>query len=219
GQIGRWSKVIEAETRIAEIADGTPAAREALRRIAAVYERDLELPERALEVLHALVGQWPDDADAFAALDRLGESHGRWAELADVLARRAALATAADERAELLARRAAVLLDRLGQPAEAAPALRPAPSPRPPAGAPRAGRARSADLGRHRARGLRPRPPARRRGRHRRRHPGRRLLPGRPRAARSRRRRGRGPRGVRARAGGAAVPRRRDLGPGRPGRA
>lgn len=129
--IGRWSKAIEAHTRIAELAEGTPVAREALRTIAVIHERELELPERALETLRQLLVAWPSDGEALAALDRLCEAHGRWAELADVLGRRAALATTADERAVLLARRAAVLLDWLALPDEAASALRQARALRP----------------------------------------------------------------------------------------
>ncbi len=123
-QVGRWSKVIEAESRIADIAEGTPAAREALRRIAAVYERELELPERAIDTLQHLVRVWPDDGEALAALDVLAATHGRWAELAVVLGRRAALATATDERAALLVRQAEVLLDQLRADDDAATALR-----------------------------------------------------------------------------------------------
>ena len=124
GKVGRWSKVIEAHAKIVEVADGTPEAREALRAIAQVYESELELPERAIEHYQQLVGQWPDDLDALAALDRLCQGAARWTELAEVLRRRAALAAAPTERAALLARRAQILSDWLGAPEEAAAALR-----------------------------------------------------------------------------------------------
>jgi Tfp pilus assembly protein PilF len=82
------------------------------------------LPERAIEHYQQLVGQWPDDLDALAALDRLCQGAARWTELAEVLRRRAALAAAPTERAALLARRAQILSDWLGAPEEAAAALR-----------------------------------------------------------------------------------------------
>ncbi len=123
-RVGRWSKVIETYSRIGEIAEGTPQARESLRKIAAIYETELELPERAIETHQQLVTQWPDDAEAFAALDRLCEAQARWADLVEVLRRRSALATSPDDRARLLARRAGVLMEWLNAPEEAASALR-----------------------------------------------------------------------------------------------
>ena len=123
-KVGRWSKVIEVHGKIVELAEGSPDAREALRRIAGVYEAELELPERAIEIYQQLVAQWPDDVDALAALDRLCLAGARWSDLADVLRRRATLVATPAERVGLLARRAAILQDWLGAPEEAAAALR-----------------------------------------------------------------------------------------------
>ncbi len=123
-RVGRWSKVIETHGRIGEIAEGTAEAKDALRRVAAIYETELELPERAIETYQQLVAQWPDDADAFAALDRLCEAQARWTDLVEVLRRRSALATSPEDRARLLARRAGVLMEWLAAPEEAAAALR-----------------------------------------------------------------------------------------------
>ena len=67
---------------------------------------------------------WPDDIEAFAALDTLYTMSAKWNELADVLRRRAALVRDPAERAQLLGRRAQVLLDWLGLAEEAAAALR-----------------------------------------------------------------------------------------------
>ncbi len=121
--IGRWSKVITMLGRIAEIADGGEA-KSALRRIAEIYERELELPDRAIEAYTQLVSSWPDDTDAYAALDSLYQSHGRWHELSEILRRRAGLARDPQERSRLLRRRAQVLLEWLDAPEEAAAALR-----------------------------------------------------------------------------------------------
>src|SRR5262249_23628802 len=64
------------------------------------------------------------DTEGWAALDALYAENGRWSELGDVLRRRAALTRDPPERAQLLARRAQVLLDWLKSPEEAAAALR-----------------------------------------------------------------------------------------------
>ncbi len=123
-RVGRWSKVIETHARIGEIAESTSEARDAMRKVAVIYETELELPERAIDTYQHLVAQWPDDTDAFAALDRLCETQARWTDLVEVLRRRSALATSPEDRARLLARRAGVLLDWLNAPEEAAAALR-----------------------------------------------------------------------------------------------
>ena len=123
GAVGRWSKVIETLARVGEVAEGSAQARDALRAIARIYERELELPERAIESYTQLVATWPDDTEAWAALDAIYAGNARWTELADVLRRRAALEREPAERAALLARRAQVLLDWLGAPEEAAAAL------------------------------------------------------------------------------------------------
>jgi tetratricopeptide (TPR) repeat protein len=122
--IGRWSKVIEMLNRVGEVAEGTPAARDALRRIAQIYQTELELPDRAIVAYSQLVTAWPDDSEAHAALDKLYEAHARWEELAEILRRRAALSRDPEQRAHLLRRRAAVLMDYVGEAEEAAGALR-----------------------------------------------------------------------------------------------
>src|SRR6185503_20096482 len=124
GSVGRWSKVIETLARVGEVAEGTPEARDALRTIARIYDHELELPERAIDSYSQLVTIWPDDSEAWSALDGLYANNARWSELADGLRRRAALAREPAERAALLARRAQVLLDWLAAPEEAAAALR-----------------------------------------------------------------------------------------------
>src|SRR5690606_24037830 len=89
-----------------------------------LYERELELPDRAIDAYTHILAQWPQDEGAMAALDRLYEQHARWRDLEDVLRRRAGLSRDPLERATLPRRRARVLLDRLDAPEEAAAALR-----------------------------------------------------------------------------------------------
>ncbi|HEU0030480.1 MAG TPA: tetratricopeptide repeat protein [Kofleriaceae bacterium] len=124
GLVGRWSKVIETLARVVEVAEGSAEERDALHQIGRIYIQELELPERAIEAYVQLVEKWPDDQDAWAALDKLYTDSARWEELADVLRRRAALSREPTERAQLLARRAQVLVEWLNAPEEAAAALR-----------------------------------------------------------------------------------------------
>ena len=124
GAVGRWSKMIETLARVGEVAEGSPQAREALHQIAKIYQRELELPERAIEAYNQIVATWPDDFEAWSALDTLYLESAKWNELGEVLRRRAALTREPPERAQLLARRAQVLLDWLDAPEEAAAALR-----------------------------------------------------------------------------------------------
>ena len=124
GLVGRWSKVIEMLGRVGEIAGGSSDARDALRRVGEIYERELELPDRAIDAYSQLVAQWPDDAEAYAALDKLLDAHARWNELSDILRRRAGLTRDPEARARLLRRRASILMERLDMAEEAAAALR-----------------------------------------------------------------------------------------------
>ncbi|MEZ4360851.1 MAG: hypothetical protein R3B48_11780 [Kofleriaceae bacterium] len=124
GEVGRWSKAIEVLGRVVEAAEGTAEARDALQRVAVIYESELELPDRAIDAYRQLVSLWPDDGPAYAALDALYTQNARWEDLADVLRRRAALAREPGERVALLARRAEILLDWLDSAEEAAAALR-----------------------------------------------------------------------------------------------
>jgi len=123
GRVGLWNKVIESLQRQADLTLD-PAAVLAIRmQIAEVYERELGQSARAVEAFEAVLETAPGNTHALAALDRLYESLGRWTELQTTLARRAELATGA-ERIGLVRRRASVLEDRLGNPDEAAAALR-----------------------------------------------------------------------------------------------
>jgi tetratricopeptide (TPR) repeat protein len=124
GAVGRWSKVIETLQRINEIAEGSEESRAATHSIARIYVQELELPERAIEAYASITTTWPDDVEGWAKLDELYQGQGRWSELADVLRRRAALSREPAERAQLLARRATVLLDWLDSPEEAAATLK-----------------------------------------------------------------------------------------------
>jgi tetratricopeptide (TPR) repeat protein len=122
-RVGLWAKAVESLQRQADLAPDRAAARDLRLRIAAIYEKELGLSERAIEAYEAILTDSPDDAEVLAALDRLHESHGRFDDLEGTLGKRAALASG-PERIELVRRRAKILEDRLGNPEAAAAALR-----------------------------------------------------------------------------------------------
>src|SRR6266511_2124781 len=117
--VGQWSKVIEALTRELDIVEtegrGNPVrAREIRKRIAEIFERELELPERAIDAYSAVYDADPNDAEAGAALERLYEKLGRWGDLEALLARRSDKADK-NTREALLERRAQLLSERIGE--------------------------------------------------------------------------------------------------------
>jgi tetratricopeptide (TPR) repeat protein len=122
-RVGLWAKVVESLRMQAELIDDRARARALRLEVAAVYERELALPDRAVEAYEAVLTEIPDDAQALEALDRLHESNGRWDDLQEILRRRAALATGA-ARTEIVRRRVRILQDRLNNPEAAAAALR-----------------------------------------------------------------------------------------------
>jgi tetratricopeptide (TPR) repeat protein len=122
--IGRWSKVIQTLTRLCDLADGQPIARDSLRRIGAIYEAQLELPDRAIVAYSGLLAEWPEDDEAFQALDRLYEQNARWTELDAILKQRTSTVSDPTERSQLLQRRAKIMLTWLDSPEDAATALR-----------------------------------------------------------------------------------------------
>jgi tetratricopeptide (TPR) repeat protein len=128
--VGQWSKVIESLTRELDVHDaggksGQVQARAIRRRIGAIFEKELELPERAIEAYSAVHDADPSDEEASAALERLYEKHGRWKQLEALLAQRQERPNVDREhKVALIERRAAVMTDRLGDHAGAAAALR-----------------------------------------------------------------------------------------------
>jgi tetratricopeptide (TPR) repeat protein len=122
-RVGLWPKVVESLQRQAELTSDRARARTLRLEVAAVYEKELALPDRAIEAYESVLAELPEDGEALAALDRLTEAHGRFDDLQDILRRRAAVATG-PERIEIVRRRARILQDRLNNPEAAAGALR-----------------------------------------------------------------------------------------------
>ncbi len=128
--VGQWSKVIESLTRELDVHDsqgktGQAEARAIRRRIGAIFEKELELPERAIEAYGAVHDADAGDGEAAAALERLYEKLGRWKDLEALYERRGERPSLArEDKVALLEKRAALMTDRIGDHAGAAAVLR-----------------------------------------------------------------------------------------------
>ena len=90
-RVGLWAKVVESLQSRADLTGDKAKARALRLEVAAVYEKELALPDRAVEAYEAVLAEIPDDAQALEALDRLHEANGRFDDLQEILQRRAAL--------------------------------------------------------------------------------------------------------------------------------
>jgi len=122
-RVGLWNKVVESLQARADLTSEKDKARALRLEVAAVYEKELGLPDRASEAYESVLAEIPDDAQALEALDRLHEAAGRNDDLQEILQRRAALAKG-PEKIDLVRRRVKILQDRLNNPEAAAGALR-----------------------------------------------------------------------------------------------
>jgi golgin subfamily B member 1 len=123
GKVGLAQKAAAALQRELELAGDGPGAREARGHLAEIYEHELALPAKAIEVYETILAIDPADAPALAALDKLQTAAGHFEALADVLERRIRIAQGTD-KTDLIWRRARVLEEKLGNPDAAAACLR-----------------------------------------------------------------------------------------------
>lgn len=123
-RFARWESAAAALVRLADKTRGTGQAAAARRRVAEIFDLELEQSDNAIDAYRALLGEVPDDPDAYAALHSLLEVQARWAELDEVLVHRARLAGIAGRRAQLLHRRGRLLAERLGRRDDAIAVLR-----------------------------------------------------------------------------------------------
>jgi len=123
GRVGMAQKAAAALQRELELTGEGEDAREARWRLAEIYERELSLPARAVDMYEDILKRAPRDAEALAALDRLQQAMGRFEALVEVLRRRADISEGT-EKNELVWRRARILEEKLGNPEAAAACLR-----------------------------------------------------------------------------------------------
>ena len=123
GKVGMAQKAAAALQRELELAGDDADARQARGHLAEIYEHELALPAKAIEVYEAILVASPGDGPALAALDRLHTTAAHFEELANVLERRIQIAQGTD-KTDLTWRRARVLEEKLGNPDAAAACLR-----------------------------------------------------------------------------------------------
>jgi tetratricopeptide (TPR) repeat protein len=123
GRVGMSHKAAASLQRELQLAGHADDAREARRHLGEIFERELGVPAKAVEMYESILADWPDDSGALAALDRLHQSAGQFEALDRVLQRRIELAEGA-VRIELTRRRAHILEEKLGNPDAAAACLR-----------------------------------------------------------------------------------------------
>ncbi|MCA9553506.1 MAG: tetratricopeptide repeat protein [Myxococcales bacterium] len=114
-----WDELVEVLQAGLPNAHDSELAQNIQRRIAQVLDQKMADKERGAEAWQRVLSSAPMDPEGLAALDRLSESLGRWAAVADVLEKRIQLAEDGDERHELCRRLGAVWDERLSEPAEA----------------------------------------------------------------------------------------------------
>jgi tetratricopeptide (TPR) repeat protein len=123
GKVGMAQKAAAALQRALELADEGPEAHAGRIRLATLFEQELGLPAKAIEVYETILQKTPLDLDAITALDRLLLATGQFERLATLIEHRITIALGA-ERSELIWRRARILEEKLGNPDAAAMCLR-----------------------------------------------------------------------------------------------
>src|SRR4029079_14225396 len=91
-QSGRWSDLKNVYGKMAELASEPSEKKARLFVLGQVYDRELNDPERAIDVYTSIMDIDPEDYDAAQALDRLFLQTQRWYDLLAVLARQTELA-------------------------------------------------------------------------------------------------------------------------------
>jgi tetratricopeptide (TPR) repeat protein len=122
GRVGRWAKVIDLLARKATLESEAAAIARHRRRIAEIYDRELQLPDRAAEAYQAVLELTPEDEASWEALERLLDALRRPLDRATLLQRRAARlpqGTRQAEQVELLTR-AARAYEQAGEDPQAA---------------------------------------------------------------------------------------------------
>ena len=114
GDTGAWPEMVTAYSRALERTQDKEVRRQALLRLARVYEFEIHDPAHAVETHLKVLEIAPKDPDALAALDRLYLNAGMYDDLAEILRRRIEVVTDPDEQLELYFRRGAIFSDALG---------------------------------------------------------------------------------------------------------
>ena len=123
-RLERWDDLKHIYSRRAELAQTPGEKKERLYVLGQVYDRELNDPERAIEVYNSVLDIDPDDYEASQALERLYAATERWDDLMAVLERQRELSPSSAEVVAVLARIGALWREKLKAPARAVEAYR-----------------------------------------------------------------------------------------------
>jgi tetratricopeptide (TPR) repeat protein len=122
--VGDWHGLAWLYEEKLERAHDSEARAQLLDRLGGLWEEQLSNPERAVAYYQQATGENPEDAAAYAALDRLFVSANDAKRLADVLERRLEIEWEPEVRVEVGMRLAELYEAQLGRPEAACDALR-----------------------------------------------------------------------------------------------
>ncbi len=100
-QLGKWSSLLEAYERKAEVVTDLEARKELYTAMGRVQEMQLDDAEKAIDAYQRALEIDPDDLAALSHLDGLYAETAQWRDLLQVLERQAELVDDADRRVEL----------------------------------------------------------------------------------------------------------------------
>ncbi|HVV52461.1 MAG TPA: tetratricopeptide repeat protein, partial [Polyangia bacterium] len=110
---GRFADLLAVYDKKLELAKSKDEELSIRFKLASLYEEEIKQPDKAVQLYQAILKQDPKQVPALAALDRLYQQLGRWAELSETLAAEIDLSTDMGAVAELKFRRGAILEQHL----------------------------------------------------------------------------------------------------------
>ncbi|MCX7807347.1 MAG: tetratricopeptide repeat protein, partial [Deltaproteobacteria bacterium] len=115
----RWEELLKAYERKADLVSDIDEKKRIYVEVGAVYERELNDPERAIDAYERILELDPGDSTAIQRLDALYQALGRWADLKEILERGVDLATDVNEVASYRYRIGELLWQKLNDPVRA----------------------------------------------------------------------------------------------------
>jgi hypothetical protein len=122
-RLGRWESVADALERLLDLGDEPPARLELSRRLARVYDEELDDPRSAVRLLKLVRELDAEDYAAVLRYARLSERLEDWSALAEALAVLVSVEADSEELSRLARELSGVLYERLGRGEDALAAL------------------------------------------------------------------------------------------------
>ncbi|MCK6551803.1 hypothetical protein L6R52_38570, partial [Myxococcota bacterium] len=118
-----YAELVDVLERRLDVAPDGPARSALHRKIAAIAERHLAKPERALDALNAAIAEDPADLDVLGELERLRRAREDWEGVAAALVLRSRARTSEVDRATTLVELASIRAELLADPQGATDSL------------------------------------------------------------------------------------------------